>query len=187
VVSILFLHGQFDAQAVEHTAVTLQLLVPFMVALGGINVVKKAYFALDDRTTLLLVGLLGLAITGVSGYLLSVRMGVEGLGLALSISGTAQLIAYVGILRAKMGSKLGLAVLSPPLLKRLAAALPATGAAVWLCTYGLWDRGPTILRNWIVLAAAGLLAVAIYFALTWVLKVSLVRDLATRVGATRRN
>ena len=87
VVSLLFLHGEFSVDAVDRTAATLQLLVPFMVALGGINIVKKAYFALDDRTTLLLVGALGLMFTAGAGYLLSARLGVEGLGLALSVSG----------------------------------------------------------------------------------------------------
>ena len=71
------------------TAATLRLLAPFMVALGGINIVKKAYFALDDRTTLLVVGAVGLAITAGAGYFFSARTGVEGLGLALSLSGAA--------------------------------------------------------------------------------------------------
>ena len=185
VVSILFLHGEFDAVAVEHTAATLQLLVPFMVALGGINIVKKAYFALDDRTTLLYVGLVGLCITAGSGYALSKRMGVEGLGLALSVSSTIQLAAYFGILRWKMGDKLGLAALATPLLKRLLAALPASAAAVWLCTYGEWDRGPTAMRNWVVLVAAGLLAATIYLALAWAFRISLVRDLPGKIRARR--
>jgi putative peptidoglycan lipid II flippase len=186
IVSILFRHGEFGAAAVEHTADTLQMLVPFMLALGGINIVKKAYFALDDRTTLLYVGLLGLGITAGSGYLLSARLGVEGLGLALSISGVAQLITYIAILRLKMGSTLGLAAWTTPLLKLVAASLPAAAIAAWICSHGAWDRGPAAARNWLVLAAAGLLATAAYLALTWLFRVSLVRDLAGKVRARRR-
>jgi len=181
IVSILFLHGEFDVTAAEHTTATLQLLVPFMLALGGMNIVKKAYFALDDRTTLLYVGLLGLGITAGSGHLLSKSLGVEGLGLALSVSGVAQLIAYLVILRFKMGSKLGMATLATPLIKRLLAALPATAAAIWVCTYGNWNRGPADVRNWIVLAVAGLLAATIYLTLAWVFRISLVRDLPGRI------
>jgi putative peptidoglycan lipid II flippase len=181
VVSILFLHGEFDLLAVERTAATLQLLVPFMVALGGINIVKKAYFALDDRTTLLYVGLLGLGITAGSGYLLSTRIGVQGLGLALSVSGAAQLVAYVAILRLKMGRRLGLAGLTLPLLKLVAASGPAAALAMWVCTYGDWERGPAEPWNWVVLAAAGLLAAAAYLALAWTFRVSLVRGLPGRI------
>jgi len=165
IVSILFLHGEFSVYAVDRTAATLRFLVPFMVALGGIQIVKKAYFALDDRTTLLVVGASGLVFTAAAGYLLSARIGVEGLGLALSISGVAQLVAYLGILRFKMGEKLGLAALVGPLLKISVASVPATAVAVGICAFGDWNQGPVSLRNWAVLATAGLTASAVYVAL----------------------
>jgi putative peptidoglycan lipid II flippase len=165
IVSILFLHGEFSVYAVDRTAATLRFLVPFMVALGGIQIVKKAYFALDDRTTLLVVGACGLVFTAAAGYLLSARIGVEGLGLALSISGVAQLVAYLGILRFKMGEKLGLAALVGPLLRISVASVPAAAVAVGICAFGDWNQGPVSLRNWAVLATAGLTASAVYVAL----------------------
>jgi len=170
IVSILFLHGEFSVHAVDRTVATLQLLVPFMVALGGINIVKKAYFALDDRTTLLIVGAMGLVFTTSAGYLLSTRIGVEGLGLALSISAVAQLVGYLGILRVKMGEKLGLAAWAGPLLRILVASVPAAVAAVGICMLGDWDQGPASVGNWIVLAAAGLSATAVYVPLVWILR-----------------
>ena len=171
VVSLLFLHGEFSVSAADRTAATLQLLVPFMLALGGINIVKKAYFALDDRTTLLVVGALGLVLTGGAGFMLSRRMGVEGLGLALSISGAAQLVVYLSILRAKMGESFGLRGLVGPLMKLVIASAPAAAAAVLICGYGDWNQGPSLLRNWIVLGGALLTAPACYLALAWVLGV----------------
>jgi putative peptidoglycan lipid II flippase len=185
IVSILFLHGEFDAPAAAHTAATLQLLVPFMVALGGINIVKKAYFALDDRTTLLVVGAIGLVVTAGSGYWLSKRMGVEGLGLALSISGVAQLFVYLGILKAKMGEKLGLGRLTLPLLKLVAAAVPAAAGAGWVCSWGDWSQGPASLRNWVVLTAAGSVAMLIYVLLAWALEVPEIRSLPSRIRGRR--
>ncbi len=182
VVSILFLHGEFSAEAVDRTAATLQLLVPFMVALGGINIVKKAYFALDDRTTLLLVGALGLVFTGGAGYLLSKGLGVEGLGLTLSVSGAAQLVAYLAILRAKMGERIGLSALAGPLLKLVLASVPVAAGAMVLATLGDWDQGPALLRNWIVLGVVVVLAPAGYLAICWVLGVREARSLR-RLGA----
>jgi putative peptidoglycan lipid II flippase len=171
VVSILFLHGEFSAYAVDQTAATLRMLVPFMMALGGIQIIKKAYFALDDRTTLLVVGAVGLVITAGSGYWLSTRIGVEGLGLALSISGVTQLVAYLGILRVKMGEKLGLAALVRPLFGIFVASVPAAAVAIGTSRLGDWSQGPASLRNWAVLAAAGLSASAVYIALAWILRV----------------
>jgi putative peptidoglycan lipid II flippase len=182
-VSILFLHGEFGIDAADHTAATLQLLVPFMVALGGINIVKKAYFALDDRTTLLVVGTIGLGVTAGSGYLLSSWIGVEGLGLALSISGVIQLAVYLGILRIKLAEKLDLAALTSPLLKILAASVPSGAVAIWVCTSGVWDLGPASVRNWTVLLAAALLALAVYAASAWILGVQEIRALPGRVRA----
>ena len=75
---------------------------------------KGVDLSIDDRTTLLVVGAFGLVFTAGAGYLLSTRIGVEGLGLALSLSGVAQLVAYLGILRAKMGEKFGLSALIAP-------------------------------------------------------------------------
>jgi putative peptidoglycan lipid II flippase len=186
VVSILFLHGEFGAEAAKHTAATLQLLVPFMVALAGINIIKKAYFALDDRTTLLVVGAIGLAFTAGLGYFFSMRIGVEGLGLALSVSAIAQLIIYLGILRRRMGERLGLAALIVPLLKLVVASVPVAAGAAVVCLYGDWDLGPGILRNWIALGIAGLLALAIYITLGWILGVRELRVLPGRIRGNRR-
>ena len=187
IVSILFLHGEFGVEAMDHTAATLQLLVPFMVALGGINIIKKAYFALDDRTTLLVVGTAGLGLTAGAGYLLSTRIGVEGLGLALSISGAAQLVAYLSILRMKMGEKLGLAALVGPLLALLTASIPAAGAAVWICSHGDWNAGPSSGWNWIFLVAAGLVALVLYVVLARILGIRELRDLSHRFRSKRRH
>ncbi len=106
IVSILFRHGAFDAAAAARTSATLQMLVPFMLALAGINILKKAFFALDDRTSLLAVGAIGLVFTAGLGYPLARQLGVQGLGLSLSLSASLQLVAYLAILRRKMGTRL---------------------------------------------------------------------------------
>ena len=170
-VAMLFLHGKFVAEDVGRTASTLQCLVPFMIALGGINIIKKAYFALNDRTTLLAVGSCGLVFTAGSGYVLSTRIGVEGLGLALSISATAQLVIYFSILCKKRREGLNLGSLARPLLKMLFSAVPATAAAMWICRFGEWGLGWTLTTNWLVFFGAGALGLVLYVLLATLLGV----------------
>jgi putative peptidoglycan lipid II flippase len=175
VVSILFRHGAFDVASAEHASATLRLLVPFMLALAGINIVKKAFFALDDRNSLLAVGLLGVVFTAVLGYPLSLRMGVRGLGLSLSLSTSVQLVVYVLILRHRMAAPLGFRHLATPLMKMLAASVPAALVAAAIVGFGEWDRGPASLANWVLLAAAGLSAGLVYVGLAYALGIAELR------------
>src|SRR5690606_20983606 len=61
--AVLFRRGQYSWEAALATASTIQLLAPYMLAVGGIDIVKRIYFALDDRQTLLGVGALGVLVT----------------------------------------------------------------------------------------------------------------------------
>lgn len=181
IVALLFRHGEFDAVSTGRSAATLQMLVPFMLALAGINIAKKAYFALDDRTTLVVIGAFGLGLTAGLGYLLSTRLGVEGLGLTLSLSTSVQLVIYLVLLRRKMGAALGLPALLLPLVKLAVAAIPAALAAAAICSRGDWALGPASATNWALFAGAGAAAGSIYLVLGWLLKVEELRRLIRRI------
>jgi len=179
IVALLFRHGAFDVADAVRTSATLQALVPFMLALAGINIVKKAFFALDDRNSLLAVGVLGLAATAGLGYPLSRSLGVQGLGLSLSLSSSLQLVLYLLILRRKTATQLGLRDLGVPLLKMLAASVPAALVAYAICQAGEWEKGPASLLNWALLAVAGLAAGLVYIGVAWALRV---RELRSWLG-----
>jgi putative peptidoglycan lipid II flippase len=186
VVSILFLHGAFDAADAARTGATIQMLVPFMLALAGINVVKKGFFALDDRTSLVAVGILGLVLTAGLGYPLARQLGVQGLGLALSLSASLQLVVYLAILRRKMDTSLRLRGLVVPLLKLLAAAIAAAVLATVICRAGEWARGPASVLNWVLLLVAGLASGVLYVGVAWALDVTELRALLRRIGTRLR-
>ena len=185
-VAVLFRHGEFDAQSLTITAETLRFLVPFMLALAGINIVKKVYFALDARTSLMVVGAVGIGVTAWAGYSLSKLMGVQGLGLGLSISAVIQLLAYLLILRSKSDVQLGLAETLWPLIKITLVAAPAGLVAWWISTYGHWSQGPS-LPNIANLAAAGSAAIVVYLYLGWVMRVEPLRSLLRRLVKKRPN
>ena len=170
-VAVLFRHGAFDGEAAASTSATLRALVPFMLALAGINIVKKAFFALDERNALVAVGCAGLAATAGLGYTLSRSIGLPGLGLSLSLSAGLQLALYLLLLRRRMGTTLGLREVGGPLLGMLAAAVPAAFLAFLISKAGEWERGPASLRNWALLVAAGASAAVVYVALGWALGV----------------
>jgi hypothetical protein len=69
----------------------------------------------------------------------------------------------------KIGERLGLSSWVVPLLKLLVASVPAALGAVAISRYGNWEQGPADPRNWVVLVAAGLCAVATYAFLAWIL------------------
>jgi putative peptidoglycan lipid II flippase len=169
IVAVLFRHGAFDITDATRTSATLRMLVPFMLALAGINIVKKAFFALDDRTVLIVVGLLGLVFTAGLGLPLSKYLGVRGLGLALSASASAQLVLYLLLLRQRMATTLGLRSLLSPLIKMALASVPAALVAAALASQGDWSRGPASLANWGLLAGAGVSAVVLYLGVAWTL------------------
>jgi peptidoglycan biosynthesis protein MviN/MurJ (putative lipid II flippase) len=154
-----------------------------MLALAGINIVKKAFFALDDRNSLLAVGVLGLAFTVALGYPLSRRLGVQGLGLSLSLSAALQLALYLVILKRRMGTRLGLGLLALPLLKMLAASVPAAMAAWAVSAAGEWERGPASLLNWSLLVAAGVAAGGAYIASGWMLGIAPPKAVRRRGGS----
>lgn len=180
-ISVLFLHGEFDQSDADHTAMTLQMMVPFMLAVAGINIVKKVYFAIDDRNTLLIVGGVGVVVTGGVGYALLDRMGVEGLGLALSMSTFVQLVFYLILLRRKLGSKIGLGALVVPLAKLCVAAVPAAAAGWWICSLGAWDRGPGEMLNIAILSGGLAAAGVVYLVLCKVLRVHELEELVRRL------
>jgi putative peptidoglycan lipid II flippase len=142
VTAILFRHGAFSWDDTQATALTLQLLVPFMLSVASINILKKVYFALDDRMTLLGVGAVGVLMTGGLGWMLVESMGIAGLALALSASTGIQLMIYVWVLRVRLGTHLGLTELTWPLARMATASLPAFVLLRMVSSLGQWEFGP---------------------------------------------
>jgi putative peptidoglycan lipid II flippase len=183
IVALLFRHGRFDVAAAATTAATLRMLVPFMLALAGINIVKRAFYALDDRTSLLAVGICGVVATGALGLPLSRSLGVAGLGLALSLSAAAQLLVYILILRRRMAGGLGVAGLSAALARIAVAAVPAALVALWVCRAGRWEAGPADPLNWALFLAAVLASAVTYGAVGAAAGVAEIRRLLSRLTA----
>ena len=154
-VSMLFRWGAYSVEDMNATALTLQAMAPFLLAVAGINLVKRVYFALNDRVTLLWVGGFGVVLTGSVGWVLVQSHGIPGLGMALSISTALQLAVYLWLLHRRLRDRLGLRALASPLATSFFASIPSWGV-LWLAAhYGQWGLGPTSSINWICFLLGG--------------------------------
>jgi putative peptidoglycan lipid II flippase len=182
--AMLFLGGRYTWQDVLWTATALQLLAPFIVAVGGINILKKVFFALGDRNALLAVGAFGVALTGGTGWML-LHWDVLGLSVALSVATLAQLVVYVGLLRVRLGDRLPFGELVGPFAQMALATGPMAGVAYWAALQADWSSGRTPGNlAWFV---GGLVAAAVVYALgSWLLGVEELTRLVDRVRARVR-
>ena len=184
-VAILLRHGRYTWTDVQHTATAVQLLVPFMLAIGGINIVRKPFYALNKREVLLGVGILGVGLTFALGSWLCPTYGVNGLAAALSISTIIQLLAYMLIVRRYVPGGLGLFALGKYFVIIALASLPSVGIGLFLLPYGEWDLGFTVL-NLTVLGGIGILGGISYVIVSVVLKIeeidSIVRKFRRKIG-----
>jgi len=184
--ALLFRHGAFTWTDTMTTAAAVRFLVPFILALGAVNIVKRVYFALDDRRTLIWVGGLGVLTTAMLGWFLSARYGVAGISMALSTSTWAQLLAYLIVLHVRLGDRVHLRTLLGPLARMAAASVPMGIVVAMIATLGAWPDGLGSVRNWAVLAACGAVGAPIYLGLAHLLGLSevtrLVSAVSSRVG-----
>jgi len=163
---MVFRHGDFSTFDVHSTAEVLFYLVPSMWALAGINIVKKVYFALNDRTPLIVIGAFGSALIFTTGFLFMRYWGVIGLSMALSLTSLVQLGLYLVRLKLRLKKKFMLMALARHLLKMTAAAISSAMLLLLFQSFGEWQHGPASLANFVVYGAGWLLLFAAYLGLT---------------------
>ncbi len=147
VTALLFRRGRYTWEHVEWTAMLLQLMVPFLLAVAALNIYKKVFFALNDRKTLLIVGAFGVFVTAAVGFSLVEPLGPAALGLALSTATTIQLVLYLVVLHRRLGADLGLRELISPLSRMALATVPVGLTLTLLAPFGRWENGLADLWN----------------------------------------
>ena len=104
VISVLFMHGAFNRQAVNMTADALLFLVSGLVFWGIRDVFNRAFYAIQDTTTPMINGALGVAVNIVMSIVLVKKMGIGGLTLATTISAFVSCVLLVKDLRKRVGN-----------------------------------------------------------------------------------
>ena len=118
------------------------------------------------------VACLGLLLTLALGWFFAfyLNLGVQGLGLGLSVSTFLQFVVYLALLYSVIGASIGVQRLMMPLFKMMISVVPAAGVAWTISLLGTWSEGFSIL-NFMILAASTSIAMVVFFACAWALGV----------------
>jgi len=88
-IRLLFQHGVFRDSDTRLTAVALRCLAPGLIAFSLNNIVARAFYALGDTRTPMVISVACLALNLILGFLLIPLLYQAGMGLANSISAIA--------------------------------------------------------------------------------------------------
>ena len=135
IISLLFAHGEFLRQgSTDPTNWALLFYSVGLFAYGGVAIVVRGFYAVEDTRTPVRVGCVAVVANIVFDLILMGPMKQGGLALATSIASILNLVILLFLLRKKMG-KLGMRSLFVSLSKVLpAAAVMAIVCALVLCS-----------------------------------------------------
>jgi putative peptidoglycan lipid II flippase len=179
IIRLLFQRGKFDADSTEQVSFALMCLVPGLISFSLVNIFARAYYALGDLVTPMKISVFCLAINLVfAAFLLfAFHLGPGALGLANTLSAACNLFLLVFALRKKLRSlemKETVAQLPPLAAAGLAAGLVAwRGSLLWQNHFGHASLWPRLGEVFVPMTAA----TAVYFALSWWMKITSAREM----------
>lgn len=165
VVSVMFFHGEYGWVATQLTASTIAAFAPGLFAVALSRTTIQVFYALQDMKTPVYIAAFVL-LTNLFFALLLVKYQIIGLAISSSLSSFAQMIMLLYFLKRKVGS-LGLRSLIRSVSFQTLTVIPMCGIAYFVCTFGNWKTGGTILK--ISLLVCAILFSVFYYILVNVL------------------
>jgi putative peptidoglycan lipid II flippase len=159
--AVLFQRGAFSPAMALHTARTLQGFLVGMWAGAGVRQTVPVFYALQDTRTPVKVACLTVLIYAGVALALYRPLGTLGLALAVSCSSTTNFLMLLHLLRRRLG-RMGLRTVASSVMKSVAGAVAAGGAAWLIARTGHWDRGGALPANYGVLLLGVLGGIAVY-------------------------
>jgi putative peptidoglycan lipid II flippase len=136
IVRLLFERGQFTAASTDRATLALMCLAPGLVAFSTVNILARAFYALGDTKTPMLISLASLTLNVVLAALLVVPLRQGGLGVANTATSICNVWLLLFALRKKLG-KLEMETLRAT-LRPLALAGMLSGLMAWLA-WQYWE------------------------------------------------
>ena len=150
-VQLLLQRGAFTADSTQAVAYTLQFFALGLAAHSALEIVTRAFYALHDTRTPVIVGAAAMGLNVILSLLLIGPLAQGGLALANSIATTLETLALAWLIRGRLGGIEGRRVWRALLRSGLAAA------AMGLALFGLLqlpiDSAPLIAAAGIALGA----------------------------------
>jgi putative peptidoglycan lipid II flippase len=185
IIRLLFERGKFDAVSTNHVSFGLICLAPGLISFSLVNILARAFYALNDITTPMRVSVFCLTVNLIftAFFLFGVKLGAGALGVANSLSSFLNLGLLLFALRKKLKT-LEMAECTAQ-LPRLALAGLAAGLLAWTIRW-FWqnDLGHATLplklgEVFLPMTAA----TALYFVLSWSMNISSAREMIGLVVA----
>jgi putative peptidoglycan lipid II flippase len=121
IIQVLFEHGNFTSEDTRLTAYALSNYLPGLIGYALAYLLTRAFYALQDTRTPLLVGAMTVTLNVMLDYALVGPMGVGGLALATSVAGIANALVLLVTLHRRLAQNLW-AALNGEVAKMLGAS-----------------------------------------------------------------
>jgi putative peptidoglycan lipid II flippase len=128
-IEVAYQRGAFDPAATEAVYIALAFFALGLVGHSSLELVARAFFALQDTITPLLVAAVAALVQVLLAVGLMVWIGHGGLALANSVAITLEVLALLAILRRRLGGVEGWATLR--LFAQVALAALVMGGVIW--------------------------------------------------------
>ena len=176
IIQLLFERGQFTEASTELVAAALGAFALGLIGHSGVEILARAFYALHDTKTPVLLGILALTLNLIISLSLINVLGVVGLALANTIAITTEMVLLIVVIRKRLGGlddrRVALSAL------KTTAAASVMGLAVW------GFLALTATASVIVRAFGGMIVGAgVFFVAAWLLRSEELRGV---LGMVRR-
>jgi putative peptidoglycan lipid II flippase len=178
IVRLIFERGKFGPEATHRAALALACLAPGLLMFSMVNILARAFYALNDIKTPMKTSIVCLILNLGFALWLVQRYWEAGLGIANTLSATFNVALLAYALRRKL-ARLGLTAL----VRTLAVLVPAAvlaGLVAWFLSR-LWEAKLGHGTLWLKIGAVfgpGAVAVAVYWVAGLLAKVPEAREIA---------
>lgn len=175
-IRLIFEHGKFTSLATDRAAFALSCLGPGLIAFSIVNITARAYYALGDTRTPMIISSVCLILNVVFALILIPLLAQGGMAIANTLSACFNVYFLLFGLRKKL-SRLELGELRRPVSQMAGAALLA-GALAWISSraweanFGHANLPMKVLAVFVPVSLAAL----VYFAVLSALKIPQARD-----------
>ncbi|MDP4161405.1 MAG: murein biosynthesis integral membrane protein MurJ, partial [Bacillota bacterium] len=130
-IRVLFQHGHFSAQDTLMTAIPLFYFALGISSQSVIQILPRAFYALQDTWTPVILGIISMVINVVAMVLLVRPLAHGGLAFATTIAAFANMLLLFHVLRRRLGRIDGLAMFGTTLKSLVASLIMATVIWAW--------------------------------------------------------
>jgi len=183
IISVIYQHGRFTAEATRQTAAALQFYAIGLAAYSAVKVLAPAFYALDKRYLPMMVSIFSIVVNVALNWFFMFKLGLGHRGLAFAVSLVAIinfLLLYI-MMRKYAGSLETGALLA--LLAKLVVPLGLLAGVCWLSLETMFYPGahlPEWQRVFAVLLVIAV-AAAVFFGSAFLFRVDEVRDVVDLV------